>query len=63
MTGVHMAGALIVWHLVTAEQRDSDPVWFLLGAVVYGGAGLLLLRAALRMRRATRPSPSPRRNP
>jgi hypothetical protein len=56
-TGV---GALIVWNLVTAEELDSEPIWFLFGAVVYGGAGLLLFHAALRMHRAT---DAPRRGP
>ena len=46
-------GALIVWNLVTADEPDSDPMWFLFGAVIYGGVGLLLLRAALRMHRET----------
>jgi hypothetical protein len=39
-------GALILWNLVHDEEHDSDPIWFVFGAAVNGGLGLLLLRTA-----------------
>src|SRR5687768_17515372 len=41
------AGTLIVWNLVTTEELDSDPIWFLVGALVCGGSGLVFASCVL----------------